>query len=99
MTFLTAPSAEHPLGLVGIPPIEGIALDGYVGFRMKGDSMSPTVKPGDIVVVDPHDLRPSEGMHVIWDGFGACVKRLHHGDGCLRLTCDNDIYSSPLKSG
>ena len=55
--------------------------------------MSPTVRHGDIVVVDPRDLNLFEGMHVIRDGFGACVDRLQHGDGRLRLTCDNNIYS------
>ena len=91
---LFAITPQHPLGIVGLPPIEGIALDGYIGFRMKGDSMSPTVKPGDCVVVDPNDLEPGEGLHVIWDGLGACVKRLQHGDGCYRLTLDNHVYSA-----
>ena len=35
-TFLTLVSSNHLRGIVGIPPIEGIAPDGYVGFRMKG---------------------------------------------------------------
>lgn len=85
---------QHPLGMVGLPSIEGIALDDYVGFRMKGDSMAPTLLPGDCVVVDPNDLQPYEGLHVIWDGFGTCVRRIEHGDGCVRLINDNAIYSS-----
>lgn len=63
-----------------------------------GDSMFPTIQPGQRVMVDTEDKTPSPpGLFVVWDGLGLVVKRLElipHSDPLtVRLRSDNDRYS------
>lgn len=42
-----------------------------------GDSMAPDFMPGERVLVDTDDKRPSPaGVFVLWDGFGLVIKRV-----------------------
>lgn len=44
-----------------------------------GDSMSPTLEPGDRVMVNLADRLPSPpGIFALWDGLGVVVKRIDH---------------------
>lgn len=46
-------------------------------IEVKGDSMEPTLKGGDRVMIDVGDQNPTPGgPFAIWDGFGVAVKRL-----------------------
>ncbi|MBO1080877.1 S24 family peptidase [Roseomonas haemaphysalidis] len=48
-------------------------------IEVRGDSMEPTLEPGDRVMVDLGDRRPSPpGLFALWDGIGVVVKRLEH---------------------
>lgn len=48
-------------------------------LEVRGDSMLPTLLPGDRVMVDLTDRRPSPaGLFALWDGVGVAVKRLEH---------------------
>ena len=63
-----------------------------------GDSMVPTLQPGQRVMVDTEDKTPSPpGLFVVWDGLGLVVKRLelipHSEPLTVRLRSDNDRYS------
>lgn len=51
--------------------------DGIMSFEVVGDSMSPTLKPGDVVIVDtsPDELT-DDHLYVIDDGVGPLVRRL-----------------------
>lgn len=50
--------------------------DAYI-IEIRGDSMSPTLQPGDRVMVDTADRTPSPpGVFAIWDGFGVVAKRV-----------------------
>lgn len=47
-----------------------------------GDSMTPDFLPGDKVVVDLADTRPSPpGVFVLWDGIGTVMKQVEVIDG------------------
>ncbi len=61
-----------------------------------GDSMEPTLRSGDKVMVDTSisGRCPSPpGIFVLWDGFGVCVKRLeiipNSDPAALRIISDN----------
>lgn len=46
-------------------------------IEVRGDSMEPTLKGGDRVMIDVGDQNPTPGgPFAIWDGFGVAVKRL-----------------------
>jgi transcriptional regulator with XRE-family HTH domain len=62
-----------------------------------GDSMEPTLQPGQRVLVDTGDRTPTPpGIFVVWDGLGLVVKRvqtLAHSDPMrVRISSDNPKY-------
>jgi len=62
-----------------------------------GDSMEPTLQPGQRVLVDTGDRTPTPpGIFVVWDGLGLVVKRvqaLAHSDPMrVKITSDNPKY-------
>jgi AcrR family transcriptional regulator len=62
-----------------------------------GDSMEPTLLPGQRVLVDTGDRRPSPpGVFVVWDGLGLVVKRVqllpHTDPPRVKITSDNQNY-------
>ena len=62
-----------------------------------GDSMEPTLLPGQRLLVDTADRRPSPpGVFVVWDGLGLVVKRVqllpHTDPPRVKITSDNQNY-------
>src|SRR5262249_31752815 len=62
-----------------------------------GDSMEPTLQPGQRVLVDTGDRIPTPpGIFVVWDGLGLVVKRVqalaHSEPMRVRITSDNPKY-------
>jgi transcriptional regulator with XRE-family HTH domain len=62
-----------------------------------GDSMEPTLQPGQRVLVDTGDCTPTPpGVFVVWDGLGLVVKRVqtlaHSEPMRVRITSDNPKY-------
>lgn len=68
-------------------------------IEVQGDSMEPTLRPGDRVMINIADKRPSPpGVFALWDGFGIVVKRLepipNSDPATLRLISDNEKHST-----
>jgi len=66
-------------------------------ITVMGDSMEPTLQPGQRVLVDTGDRNPSPpGVFVVWDGLGLVVKRCqvvpHSEPPRVRITSDNAKY-------
>jgi phage repressor protein C with HTH and peptisase S24 domain len=66
-------------------------------IAVMGDSMEPTLQPGQRILVDTGDTKPSPpGIFVVWDGQGLVVRRvalLPHSDPVrVKITCDNPKY-------
>src|SRR5579859_2754695 len=61
-----------------------------------GDSMSPTIDGGDLVIVDLREARfRSDGVYVLRTGSDLAVKRLQRQpDGGLLIRSDNPAYES-----
>lgn len=62
--------------------------------EVQGDSMEPTLRTGDRVMINLADQRPSPpGIFAVWDGFGVVVKRIepipNSEPPTLRLISDN----------
>jgi phage repressor protein C with HTH and peptisase S24 domain len=72
------------------------------GVRMiavRGDSMVPTLWPGQRVMVDTADKTPSPpGVFVIWDGLGLVLKRVELVPGSdpmrIRISSENERYTA-----
>lgn len=62
---------------------------------VKGESMEPTLRPGDIVLVDRGDLEISDGIYVLRLNGALLIKRLQRLPGLIvRVASDNPAYDS-----
>ena len=67
-------------------------------IEVQGDSMEPTLRAGDRVMVDMGSKVPSPpGVFALWDGFGVVVKRLEHipnsDPPLLKVKSDNKLHN------
>ena len=67
-------------------------------IEVQGDSMEPTLRAGDRVMVDMRAKAPSPpGVFALWDGFGVVVKRIEHVPNTdpplLKIKSDNALHS------
>jgi len=72
----------------GIDPAAARAL------TVRGDSMEPTIRSGDILLVDTSKRRVEDnGIYVVVSGGYVLVKRVHpRRDGSMMLISDNQAY-------
>lgn len=73
--------------------------DGVRVIAVRGDSMQPTLWPGQRVFVDTNDRTPSPpGVFVVWDGLALVLKRIELLAGTeplrVRISSDNDKYTA-----
>ena len=66
-------------------------------ITVMGDSMEPTLQPGQRVLVDTGDRQPSPpGIFVVWDGLGLVIKRVqmlpHSEPARVKISSDNAKY-------
>jgi len=66
-------------------------------ITVMGDSMEPALQPGQRILVDTGDKKPSPpGIFVVWDGLGLVVKRVqmipHSDPPRVKITSDNPKY-------
>lgn len=67
-------------------------------LRVRGDSMEPTLRGGDRILIDMTDKNVSQpGLFVLWDGDGRVVKRVERipasDPATLVLKSDNPRYT------
>jgi phage repressor protein C with HTH and peptisase S24 domain len=100
-------SSEHlqeaTTGLFGFPAASFRDMFGgepgrVVIIPVKGDSMAPTFTPGQRVLVDLTDRKPSPpGVFVLWDGLGSVIKRVEFipfsDPGRVRIMSDNSKHA------
>lgn len=72
--------------------------NGLAVVPVKGDSMEPTLRSGDRVLIDLGDTNVSQGgLFVLYDGLGRVVKRVEHIPGShppkLALISDNPLHT------
>lgn len=72
-------------------------------ITVMGDSMEPTLQPGQRVLVDTGDRKPSPpGIFVVWDGLGLVIKRVqmvpHSEPPKVKITSDNVKYETYERS-
>ena len=67
---------------------EGLSL-----IYVRGESMEPTLRSGELILVDTKATQPREGIHVLRLDDALLVKRLHILPGRrLKVVSDNPIY-------
>lgn len=77
----------------------GAAPDGVFIDEVRGDSNVPTLMPGEPVMIDSRDRRPSPpGLFLCWDGIGMVMKRiefvLNSDPPKILLKSDNPRYET-----
>ncbi|WPP47131.1 helix-turn-helix transcriptional regulator [Pseudomonas sp. AN-1] len=72
----------------------GLCLSQLAAIRVKGDSMEPTIRGGDTILVDMAHTQIQDGqVFVIRDGETLLVKRLQRKlGGVIRVISDNRLY-------
>lgn len=75
----------------------GASPNGIVILEVVGDSMSPTLVPGERVIINTKDTSASPpGIFVVWDGLGLVLKRVeyvaHSDPPRVRIVSDNGRY-------
>ena len=92
--------------IVGVVPVpasitKGRRLDRLAAIQVAGDSMAPTLLPGDYIVVDMERQNPDGGIFALNDDGEVLVKRLagtvdDHGHMTMNIISDNPTY--PVRS-
>lgn len=60
----------------------------------RGDSMRPTIMPGDTVLVDMGcDAFDGDGLYLVNSGHGQQIKRLQDRGGTIHVVSDNSVYA------
>ena len=73
---------------------EGLHARTLAALTARGDSMSPTIAPGALLLIDTAQAQPRrEGVYVLQADGHLRVKRISpRADGALLLTSDNPLY-------
>ncbi len=97
-------ASEYPIEYISLDKAKltrfGLPENRVIGITVKGDSMEPEIKEGDIVLVaDPAWLKPQNGDVVVaWiDGEGV-VKRFKKENKVIRLISRNPKYDDIIIS-
>ena len=80
---------DESAGLICLP--EGEARGDLRALQVRGDSMEPTLRPGDIVVCDLNGWQ-GDGVYVIRDQDSAYVKRVRRVREGFEVISDNTVY-------
>lgn len=60
----------------------------------RGDSMMPTIQPGDVVLVDTGCTSfDGDGIYLVNSGHGQQIKRLQDKGGIVHVVSDNALYT------
>lgn len=82
-----------PAGI--LPATGGSAPHSFCAIQAKGDSMTPTIPSGSLLVVNQSDCLLREGIYVVCRGESLLVKRtLPRENNMVRLKSDNPQYES-----
>lgn len=88
---------EEPFGAFGVTPQwlreQGLDPAMLSAIAVAGDSMDPTLRDGDEILVDRTPRPPRDGIHVVRVDGALLVKRLETGrPGLVVLRSDNKAY-------
>lgn len=91
------PDEEEPFGTFGVTPQwlreQGLDPAMLSAIAVAGDSMEPTLRDGDEILVDRTPRAPRDGIHVVRVDGALLVKRLETGrPGQVVLRSDNRAY-------
>ena len=92
-------ASEQPFGALrfaaGWLRAAGLEPARLSGIAVAGDSMEPTLRDGDEILVDERPRALRDGVHVVRVGDALLVKRLDLGrPGRITLISDNPIYAA-----
>lgn len=94
-----AMTGQYSFPSTGFRQAFGANASEVVIAEVRGDSMMPTLYPGQKVMVHIHDRTPTPpGIFYVWDGMGLVIKRVELIPGSnppmLRIKSDNPKYDT-----
>ena len=95
------PDSDSKIGLICVPESLREYKENIGVLRVKGDSMTPTLNNGDLVICDSCGYDNGEGIYAIRLNGNGYVKRIQVGKGELIIKSDNSRYepiTEPLNS-
>ena len=86
-------AANHRIAVPRAILPKWVQPSGLICIRTAGDSMTPTLNDGDLILLDHKYAEPGDGqVFVIHTDDGLVVKRLKEGDGGWEMSSDNPAY-------
>lgn len=90
---------EFTFPAAGFRQVFGSSPEGVIIDEVRGDSQVPTLFPGQRVMIDTRDRKPTPpGFFLCWDGLGMVLKRIELIPGSdpptIRLISDNPKYGT-----
>ena len=98
---LPLPDSDSKIGLICVPESLREYKENIGVLRVKGDSMTPTLNNGDLIICDTCGYDNGEGIYAIRLNGNGYVKRIQVGKGELIIKSDNSRYEpiiEPLNS-
>ena len=88
------PDSSHLWVAISCLSLIGLQSHNLCAIIMRGDSMAPTIHPGDLLLIDQDNQRLIDGqLFALADGDTLLVKRLQHQlGGGVRIISDNPHY-------
>lgn len=91
--------ARYSFPAAGFRQAFGANASDVIIAEVMGDSMLPTLYPGQKVMVNTRDNKPTPpGLFYVWDGMGLVIKRVELVPGSnpptLRIKSDNPKYDT-----
>lgn len=91
---------EHVYTRAWLKSITNAAPDELALIKVRGDSMHPTLRDGDLVLIDMTQINPAGGgMFVVEESGALMVKRMQLRDGKPWLISDNKSYGEYESQG
>ena len=89
---LPLPDSDTKIGLICVPESLREYKENIGVLRVKGDSMTPTLNNGDLIICDTCGYDNGEGVYAIRLNGNGYVKRIQVGKGELIIKSDNARY-------
>jgi len=62
--------------------------------NIEGDSMEPTLRPGDLALIDSSDSSKRDGIYLLRINGVFLVRRIQRFPSKIKIICDNPLYES-----
>lgn len=88
------PDDDTPVGLISVPQSMSVYGKELAAVVVRGDSMEPTLRNGDMIICDSKGWDYAEGVYAIRLNGKGYVKRIQVADNQILIKSDNKLYDT-----